>query len=66
MLKIGSQNCPHCDQSEIYISRPESIWEELFVLILLRPVRCRCCLARFYRPIWIETPVHPSKLSRRA
>lgn len=63
MLRVGSQSCPHCDQSEIYTSRPDSLWEELAILLLLRPVRCRSCIARFLRPLWVATPVHPSRLS---
>ena len=58
-LRIGRQCCPHCGRTEIYISRSQSIWEDLMVLVLLRPVRCRSCLARFYRPLWITTPMNP-------
>ena len=65
MLRIGSESCPHCDQSEIYVSRPATVWEELAVLLLLRPVRCRSCLARFYRPLWIQTPIHPASPALR-
>jgi hypothetical protein len=56
VLKIGMQECPHCCRSEIYVSRPESIGEEMMILLLLRPVRCRGCMARFYRPLWVPTP----------
>jgi len=63
VLRIALQNCPHCDQSEIYTSRPADAWEKLAVLLLLRPVRCRSCIARFYRPLWIATPVHPSTVA---
>lgn len=59
VLKIGMQDCPHCCRSEIYISTPESIREEIMILLLLRPVRCRSCMARFYRPIWVATPMNP-------
>ena len=61
MLRIGRDSCPHCDQSEIYVSRPQNLREELLILLLLRPVRCRSCLARFYRPLWLRTPVYPAK-----
>jgi hypothetical protein len=62
-LRIALQHCPHCDQSEIYTSRPADAWEKFAVLLLLRPVRCRSCIARFYRPLWIATPVHPRRLA---
>lgn len=58
VLKIGVQECPHCCRSEIYVSTPESIREEILILLLLRPVRCRSCMARFYRPLWVPTPVN--------
>lgn len=63
MLKIGRENCPHCCQSEIYISRSQSIWEDLMILLLLRPVRCRSCMARFYRPLTLSTPMNPTRVS---
>ena len=59
VLKIGVQECPHCCRSEIYISTPESVREEIMILLLLRPVRCRSCTARFYRPLWVPTPMKP-------
>ena len=61
MLKIGVQECPHCCRSEIYISTPESVHEEIMILLLLRPVRCRSCTARFYRPLWVATPMKPKE-----
>ena len=61
MLRLGTENCPHCDQNEIYVSRPQGLWEELLILLLLQPVRCRSCEARFYRPFWLRTPVYPTK-----
>ncbi len=63
MLRVGRERCPHCDQAEIYVSRPQSLWEELLILLLLRPVRCRSCIARFYRPLWVRTPVFPTRRS---
>jgi hypothetical protein len=57
---MGRECCPHCGRTEIYISRTEGIWEDLMVLLLLRPVRCRSCMARFYRPLWITTPMNPA------
>lgn len=61
MLRIGSESCPHCGRSEIYLSKSQSIRENLILMLLLRPVRCRGCLARFYRPVWIHTPVYPGR-----
>lgn len=63
LLRIGRESCPHCCRPEIYISRSQDIWEDLMVLLLLRPVRCRSCLARFYRPLWIPTPPKPNRLT---
>lgn len=62
MLKIGRKNCPHCCRSEIYISRSQNIWEDLMILLLLQPVRCRSCLARFYRPVIHSTPMNPTRV----
>ena len=63
MLRVGRERCPHCDQAEIYVSRPQGWREELMILLVLRPVRCRSCMARFYRPLWVRTPVLPGRRS---
>lgn len=61
MLRIGRSDCPHCHRSsEIYISQPRSIWEEVVILLLLRPVRCRDCMHRFLRPLFVPTPIAPT------
>ena len=61
-MRVGRQSCPHCDQDEIYISRPQGLREELLILLLLRTVRCRSCEARFYRPLWLRTQsIQPSE-----
>jgi DNA-directed RNA polymerase subunit RPC12/RpoP len=67
MLRIGtSEECPYCHRSsEIYISNPKSIWEELVILLLLRPVRCHDCMHRFLRPVFIETPIAPRSVTIR-
>ena len=31
MLRVGKESCPHCDQDEIYVSRPQGLWEELLI-----------------------------------
>ncbi|MFL6307856.1 MAG: hypothetical protein ACJ72H_30355 [Candidatus Sulfotelmatobacter sp.] len=59
VLKIALHDCPHCCRSEIYVSTPDNIREEILILLLLRPVRCRSCMARFYRPLWVPTPLNP-------
>ena len=55
MLKIRMQNCPHCNSSNVYISRPKRLWEELAILLLLRPVKCHYCQLRHYRPLFVAT-----------
>ncbi len=66
MLRIGREECPYCYRSsEIYISEPKSIWEELAILLLLRPVRCHDCMCRFLRPVFIETLIAPRSVTGR-
>jgi hypothetical protein len=55
VLKIRMRNCPHCNSSNVYISRPKHLWEELAILLLLRPVRCHYCALRHYRPLFVAT-----------
>lgn len=59
MLRIGREYCPYCRRSEVYVSDPESLWEEVAILLLLRPVRCYVCMHRFYRPLSVRTPIAP-------
>jgi hypothetical protein len=59
LLRVGIEHCPHCNQADICISRPNSLWEEIAILLLLRPVRCRDCMRRFYRPLFVATPLAP-------
>lgn len=62
MFRIGGEACPYCHRSsEIYISNLKRIWEALAILLLLRPVRCHDCKRRFLRPLFIETPIAPSR-----
>jgi hypothetical protein len=66
VLRIGREECPHCHRSsEIYTSNPKSVWEELLILLLLRPVRCHDCMRRFLRPVFTETPIAPRRLAGR-
>jgi hypothetical protein len=55
MHRIGWENCPYCHSSNVYASRPRSLWEELAILFLLRPVRCHYCKLRYYRPLFLPT-----------
>lgn len=57
MLRIGWEKCPYCRRPDAYISSPKSLWEEVAVLLLLRPVRCHDCMHRFYRPLFVPTPI---------
>ena len=64
MIKIGLEACPYCGWDEVYVSRFHSIWEGLMLLLLLRPARCGDCEERSLRPLWVETPLHPSRLAK--
>jgi hypothetical protein len=72
MLKLGMRNCPHCNSTEVYISRPQRLREELAILLSLRPVRCHHCMLRHYRPLFVPTllpdnsPMQSRKASRQA
>jgi hypothetical protein len=58
-VRIGLADCPYCHRSDVCISRPKSLLEEVAILALLRPVRCRDCIRRFYRPLFVATPLRP-------
>src|ERR1700693_5020707 len=58
-VRIGLADCPYCHRSDVCISRPKSLLEEVAILALLRPVRCRDCIRRFYRPLFLATPLRP-------
>jgi hypothetical protein len=56
MYRIALAACPHCKRnSDIYLSRAQSVWEKMAILLLLRPVRCHRCTQRHYRPIFVAT-----------
>lgn len=63
MLRIGKEKCPYCYRSDVYVSSPKSLWEEFAALLLLRPVRCHDCMHRFYRPLFVPTPLAPTRSS---
>jgi hypothetical protein len=58
-VRIGLADCPYRHRSDVCISRPKSLLEEVAILALLRPVRCRDCIRRFYRPLFVATPLRP-------
>jgi len=61
MLKVGWMGCPFCRRQDIYISHPKHLWEELAILLLLQPVRCRDCMRRFFRPV-LASPLPKTEL----
>ncbi len=66
MFRVGFGECPNCHRADIYISRPKSLWEEIAILLLLRPVRCHYCMHRFLRPFFVPTPLaHNRNLGSR-
>lgn len=65
MLRIGFKHCPYCHRHDIRNSRPKSLWEDLIVLALLRPVRCHDCMHRFYLPLFVSTTDVPLVSARR-
>jgi hypothetical protein len=68
VLRIGREECPYCHRSsEIYISHAQDVWEDLLILLLLYPVRCHDCMHRFYRPVFVPTPIAPrSEVARKS
>jgi len=64
MYRIGLERCPYCGGSDVYASRPKSLWQELPILFLLRLARCHHCMHRHYRPLFVPTPQHPPKTSK--
>src|SRR5882757_4430744 len=62
VLRIGYKGCPYCHRHDICISQPKSLLEEIGILLLLRPVRCRDCMRRFCRPLFVATPLAPEAI----
>jgi len=59
MYRVGLERCPYCKRgSDVYPSRPQSVWEKIAMLFLLHPVRCHTCLNRHYRPFFVPTLQH--------
>ncbi len=52
---LGGRLCPHCDQSEIYVSRPQSLRGGTADFVTLRPVDA-AVVAVFCRPLWLPAP----------
>jgi hypothetical protein len=62
VLRIGFKGCPYCHRYDICSSHPKSLLEEVAMLLLLRPVRCRDCMRRFCRPLFVATPLAPEAI----
>ena len=57
---ISLRSCPYCnDSSHVYLSRVKTVWDAAAFIFMLRPVRCHSCLARFYRPFFLNIPPPP-------
>jgi hypothetical protein len=61
MLPIAGDRCPYCGSRNVCVSRPTNIWEELAILLTLRPVRCLEHSHRFQRSLFIKTPMLPEQ-----
>jgi hypothetical protein len=54
--RVAWHICPWCNSGcDIYLSRSQSVWERMAILLLLRPVRCHRCSQRHYRPLFVPT-----------
>lgn len=49
----GKATCGHCGSQYVKSSRRQK-GDALMLLALLRPMRCRVCMYRFYVPIWVS------------
>ena len=65
MLRVGWDRCPYCQRSDLRVSQPKSIWEEIAILLLLRPVRCLDCMRRSCRFLFIATEIVDSPTPAR-
>ena len=50
-VRIWLADCPYCQRSHVCISRSKTLLEEVAIVGLLRPVRRRGCVSRFYPSI---------------
>ena len=57
MHSLALNNCPFCEHANIRVSQRKSAWEKIAVVLMIRPVRCHGCMNRFYRPIFVATPL---------
>jgi len=48
------RRCPYCDSFEVHRSRPQSVFERLALLLLLRPFRCMNCNGRHYNFVFAK------------
>lgn len=65
MHRIAFKRCPHCDSSDVYVSDPKTVREQVAIFLLLRLVRCHDCMRRFYRPLFVETPLFSRRIIER-
>ena len=57
MHSLALNNCPFCEHANIRVSQRKSAWEKIAVVLMIRPVRCHGCMNRFYRPLFVATPL---------
>ena len=63
--RISRDRRPYCRWRDIYVSDPKTLSEEVATLLLLRPVRCHDCMQRFYRLLFVATPLVDAAESRK-
>jgi PAS domain S-box-containing protein len=54
-LPVAKTHCSTCKSDLLYRSRWR-LWERPLMLLLIRPVRCRSCGRRAFKPIWAGVP----------
>lgn len=47
--RLRVRTCPGCDSTNVRASRAANLFEELLMLLFIRPFRCRDCRHRFWR-----------------
>ena len=61
MRRLGIKSCPYCGSGKVYISVPKRFRETLYVLFLVRLVRCHACMRRHFRPVILPAAKYPDK-----
>lgn len=54
-LPVAKTHCSTCKSDLLYRSRWR-LWERPLMLLLIRPVRCRSCGRRAFKPLWAGVP----------